>query len=77
MSTKIIKNFSGSHEELMDLFRKAKEIAEQEESVELESMTMVQLKALAKDKGLRGYSRLNKAALINLIDISLKTLDDQ
>mgnify|MGYP003126181044 CR=1 FL=1 len=76
MADKIIKNFSGSHDELMNLFKKAKEQLANHVEIDLESMKMTELRAFAKERGIRGYSGLNKASLINLIDTSLKTLDD-
>ena len=38
-----------------------------EESIDYESMTVVQLRELAKERGLTGYSSLNKADLIRLL----------
>lgn len=38
-----------------------------EESIDYESMTVVQLRELAKERGLTGYSSLNKADLIQLL----------
>ena len=38
--------------------------------IELNKMNMVQLRALAKENNLRGYSRLRKADLINFINES-------
>ena len=38
-----------------------------EESIDYESMTVVQLRELAKERGLTGYSSLNKADLIKLL----------
>ena len=35
--------------------------------IDYESMTVVELRALAKDRGLTGYSSLNKADLIQLL----------
>ena len=38
-----------------------------EETIDYESMTVVQLRELAKERGLTGYSSLNKADLIQLL----------
>ena len=38
-----------------------------EESIDYESMTVVQLRELTKERGLTGYSSLNKADLIKLL----------
>ena len=38
-----------------------------EESIDYESMTVVQLRELARERGLTGYSSLNKADLIQLL----------
>ena len=40
---------------------------ERNNKIELNKMNMVQLRALAKENNLRGYSRLRKNDLINLI----------
>ena len=40
--------------------------------MELSNMNMAQLKALAKENNLRGYSRLRKADLINFINESIR-----
>ena len=40
--------------------------------MELNRMNMVQLRALAKENNLKGYSRLRKADLINLINESIR-----
>ena len=38
-----------------------------EESIDYESMTVAQLRELARERGLTGYSSLNKADLIQLL----------
>lgn len=77
MTDKRIKNFKGNHEEFMRLFRKAEAQAYKEEDVDLNSMKVKELRNFAKERGIRGYSGLNKAALINLIDNWLKAVDDE
>ena len=40
----------------------------QEETVDYSSMTVTQLKAIAKEKGIEGYSNLKKAELIERLE---------
>lgn len=42
----------------------------QEETVDYSSMTVTQLKAIAKEKGIEGYSNLKKAELIERLENS-------
>ena len=45
----------------------AENAASQATSGNLESLKVVELKAMAKEQGLTGYSKLNKAQLIELL----------
>jgi len=47
--------------------KKTEEVVKPIEPIDFESMTVVELKALAKDRGLQGYSTLKKAELIDLL----------
>ncbi len=62
--TNIASNFSGTHEDLMKLMSDART---QKSPNNLESLTVKELRELAKNSGLKGYSTLNKAGLITLI----------
>ena len=76
MTDKVIKNFKGNHAEFMRLFQKAEAQAYKDKDIDLESMKMKELRNFAKERGIRGYSGLKKADLINLIDNWFKTVDD-
>jgi|ETNvirnome_6_100_1030635.scaffolds.fasta_scaffold58453_2 hypothetical protein len=62
--TNIASNFSGTHEDLMELMSKART---QKSLNSLDKLTVKELRELAKNSGLKGYSTLNKADLIALI----------
>lgn len=50
-----------------EFFERRRAHTPKENSVDLNKMTVVKLKAMAKVKGLSGYSKLNKAELIKLL----------
>jgi large subunit ribosomal protein L21 len=47
--------------------RRRRKIAKEKESINLEELTVKELKELAKEKGLEGYTELKKAELIDLL----------
>ncbi len=47
--------------------KEAKKVVKEEASADLDSMTLADLKALAKDKGVKGYSTMKKADLISAL----------
>ena len=47
--------------------KEAKKAVKEEASADLDSMTLADLKALAKDKGVKGYSTMKKADLISAL----------
>ena len=64
IKTRVAEFFSGTHEQLMNLIGGSK----QTETEDLNVYTVTQLKNMAKERGLTGYSSLKKAALINLLN---------
>ena len=64
IKTRLDEFFSGTHEQLMNLIGGSK----QTETEDLNEYTVTQLKNMAKERGLTGYSSLKKADLINLLN---------
>tara|TARA_B100000513_G_scaffold84871_1_gene35060 strand:+ start:377 stop:583 length:207 start_codon:yes stop_codon:yes gene_type:complete len=64
IKTRVAEFFSGTHEQLMNLIGGSK----QTETEDLNVYTVTQLKNMAKERGLTGYSSLKKADLINLLN---------
>jgi hypothetical protein len=64
ITTKVAEFFSGTHEQLMNLIGGSK----QTETEDLNEYTVTQLKNMAKERGLTGYSSLKKVDLINLLN---------
>ncbi len=57
--------FSGTHEQLVELLSKARSRPAENN---LEDYTVAELKTLAKEKGLKGYSSLKKSDLVQFIN---------
>ena len=64
IKTRVAEFFSGTHGQLMNLIGGSK----QTETEDLIEYTVTQLKNMAKERGLTGYSSLKKADLINLLN---------
>tara|TARA_R110000787_G_C13334030_1_gene437620 strand:+ start:242 stop:472 length:231 start_codon:yes stop_codon:yes gene_type:complete len=62
--------FSGTHEQLMGLLKTNKHtaVATANSNINLDNFTVAELKAIAKERGLKGYSSLNKSDLVQFID---------
>jgi hypothetical protein len=56
---------------LVNIFRefltKKRSLVGSKKQIDLKKMTVVKLKAVARERGLSGYSKLNKAGLVKLL----------
>jgi hypothetical protein len=65
---KVLNWFSGTHKQLMEALGISKNNTEEAEvTTDYSSQTVSQLKTIAKERGLKGYSSLKKAELITLL----------
>ena len=68
-TNKVLKWFSGTHKQLMEALGISKNNTEEAEvATDYSSQTVSQLKTIAKERGLKGYSSLKKAELITLLN---------
>ena len=67
-TNKVLKWFSGTHKQLMEaLGISTNNTEEVEVTTDYSGQTVSQLKTIAKQRGLKGYSNLKKAELITLL----------
>tara|TARA_R100001443_G_C3336436_1_gene173532 strand:- start:870 stop:1121 length:252 start_codon:yes stop_codon:yes gene_type:complete len=67
-TNKVLNWFSGTHKQLMEaLGISTNNTEEVEVTTDYSSQTVSQLKTIAKERGLKGYSSLKKAELITLL----------
>ena len=67
-TNKVLNWFSGTHKQLMEaLGISTNNTEEVETTTDYSGQTVSQLKTIAKERGLKGYSTLKKAELITLL----------
>ena len=68
-TNKVLNWFSGTHKQLMEaLGISTNNTEEVEVTTDYSGQTVSQLKTIAKQRGLKGYSSLKKAELITLLN---------
>ena len=69
---KVVNWFSGTHKQLMEALGVSSNKTEQtntlQNTTDYDKHTVSQLKSIAKERGLKGYSSLKKSELINLLN---------
>jgi hypothetical protein len=69
---KVVNWFSGTHKQLMEALGVSSNKTEQtntlQNTTDYDKQTVSQLKSIAKERGLKGYSSLKKSELINLLN---------
>ena len=65
LKTRVTEFFSGTHEQFMNLIEVQKKLRLRQR---FKQLTVAELKNMAKERGLTGYSSLKKADLINLLN---------
>jgi len=69
VTTRVVEWFSGTHKQLMEVLGISTNNTEESEvTTDYSSQTVTELKTIAKERGLTGYSSLKKAQLIELLN---------